>query len=103
MRLAGSCAVPGAGLEPASSFEQHVLSARTLPVCLPGRWPKLKGWLGGLLERLPGPQFWALHAALVGTAGVLTLGAARLFGQLLTPTGAPSSDAAGAEGDAQLP
>jgi POT family proton-dependent oligopeptide transporter len=63
----------------------------------------LVGWLGGLLERLPGPQFWALHAALVGTAGVLTLGAARLFGQLLTPTGAPSSDAAGAEGDAQLP
>ena len=63
----------------------------------------LVGWLGGLLERLPGPQFWALHAALVGTAGVLTLGAARLFRQLLTPTGAPSSDAAGAEGDAQLP
>src|ERR1017187_9311236 len=63
----------------------------------------LVGWLGGLLERLPGPQFWALHAALVGTAGVLTLGAARLFGQLLTPTGAASSDAAGAEGDAQLP
>ncbi len=28
--------VPGAGLEPASSYERRILSARTLPVCLPG-------------------------------------------------------------------
>jgi POT family proton-dependent oligopeptide transporter len=39
----------------------------------------LVGWLGGLLERLPGIQFWALHAALVGAAGLVTLGASRLF------------------------
>ena len=44
----------------------------------------LVGWLGGLLERLPGTQFWALHAALVGTAGLLTLGAAHLFRGLRT-------------------
>jgi proton-dependent oligopeptide transporter, POT family len=44
----------------------------------------LVGWLGGLLERLPGTQFWALHAGLVGTAGVLTFGAAHLLKPLRT-------------------
>jgi len=48
----------------------------------------LVGWLGGLLERMPGTQFWLLHAALVGAAGALMLVAARLFGHLLAPTGA---------------
>jgi POT family proton-dependent oligopeptide transporter len=28
----------------------------------------LVGWLGGLVERLPGTQFWLLHAGLVGTS-----------------------------------
>jgi POT family proton-dependent oligopeptide transporter len=46
----------------------------------------LVGWLGGLLERMPGSQFWLLHAALVGAASVLMLVAARLFGHLLAPT-----------------
>jgi POT family proton-dependent oligopeptide transporter len=54
----------------------------------------LVGWLGGLMERLSGPQFWALHAALVATAGVLTLAAARLFGHLLMPTGAATEPGA---------
>jgi proton-dependent oligopeptide transporter, POT family len=48
----------------------------------------LVGWLGGLVERMPGTQFWLLHAALVGGAAVAMLGAARLFGHLLAPTGA---------------
>ena len=48
----------------------------------------LVGWLGGLLERLPGTQFWLLHAALVGGAAFLMLLAWRLFGHLLAPTGA---------------
>jgi POT family proton-dependent oligopeptide transporter len=48
----------------------------------------LVGWLGGLLERMSGTQFWLLHAALVGAAGVVMLVAARLFGHLLAPTGA---------------
>src|SRR5882757_2565317 len=48
----------------------------------------LVGWLGGLLERMPGAQFWLLHAALVGAAAVLMLVAARLFGRLLAQTGA---------------
>jgi hypothetical protein len=46
------------------------------------------------MERLSGPQFWALHAALVATAGVLTLAAARLFGHLLMPTGAATEPGA---------
>jgi len=54
----------------------------------------LVGWLGGLLERVSGVQFWGLHVALVSTAGVLTLCAARFFGPLLAPTGADSTEAA---------
>jgi proton-dependent oligopeptide transporter, POT family len=45
------------------------------------------GWLGGLLERLPGPQFWLLHAALVGGAAILLALAAAVFGRLLAPAG----------------
>jgi proton-dependent oligopeptide transporter, POT family len=45
------------------------------------------GWLGGLVERMPGAQFWLLHAALVGGAAVLLLLAWRMFGHLLAPTG----------------
>jgi len=47
----------------------------------------LVGWLGGLLERMSGTQFWLLHAALVGAACIVMLGAARLYGHLLAPTG----------------
>jgi POT family proton-dependent oligopeptide transporter len=47
----------------------------------------LVGWLGGLLDRMPGTQFWLLHAALVGAAGVLMLVAARLGRNLLFPAG----------------
>jgi proton-dependent oligopeptide transporter, POT family len=45
----------------------------------------LVGWLGGLLERLPGMQFWLLHAALIAGAGVVFLIARQLFGQVLAP------------------
>jgi proton-dependent oligopeptide transporter, POT family len=45
----------------------------------------LVGWLGGRLERMPGTEFWLLHAALVGGACVLMLGAARFYGYLLAP------------------
>jgi POT family proton-dependent oligopeptide transporter len=43
------------------------------------------GWLAGLLDVLPGSQFWALHAALVGSAGVALLMVKLLFGRLLAP------------------
>jgi proton-dependent oligopeptide transporter, POT family len=55
----------------------------------------LVGWLGGLLERMPGTQFWLLHAALVGAACVIMLAAARLSGHLLTPAGGRSDAPAG--------
>lgn len=45
----------------------------------------LVGWLGGLLEKLSGTQFWLLHAGLVGGAGFLMLLASRLAGRLLNP------------------
>lgn len=45
----------------------------------------LVGWLGGLLERLPGTQFWLLHAGLVATAMVVIFGIARVFGRYLLP------------------
>jgi POT family proton-dependent oligopeptide transporter len=47
----------------------------------------LVGWLGGLLERMPGTEFWLLHAGLVAAAAVLMLVVWRLFGHLLAPTG----------------
>jgi POT family proton-dependent oligopeptide transporter len=44
------------------------------------------GWLAGFLETMPGQQFWGLHAALVGGAGVVLLGVKLVFGKLLAPT-----------------
>lgn len=47
----------------------------------------LVGWLGGLLERMSGAQFWLLHAGLVGGAGLVMFIAARTAGHLLDPKG----------------
>ena len=33
----------------------------------------LVGWLGGLLERMSGSQFWLLHVAVVGSAAIVFL------------------------------
>jgi POT family proton-dependent oligopeptide transporter len=46
----------------------------------------LVGWLGGLIEKMPGVSFWLLHAALVGGASLVMFLAARLAGRLLNPT-----------------
>jgi POT family proton-dependent oligopeptide transporter len=43
----------------------------------------LVGWLGGLVERLPGPQFWLLHAALEGCAALLLAATAGVVGRVL--------------------
>jgi len=48
------------------------------------------GWLAGLLDELPGSQFWALHAALVAAAGLLLLMVKLLFGKVLAPDDAPA-------------
>jgi POT family proton-dependent oligopeptide transporter len=45
----------------------------------------LVGWLGGFLEKMAATQFWLMHAALCGTAGIIFLVAGRLFGHLLAP------------------
>jgi POT family proton-dependent oligopeptide transporter len=50
----------------------------------------LVGWLGGLLEKLPGVQFWLLHAALIAAAGAVFLTAGKLFGHLLAPADEPA-------------
>ncbi|HTL67482.1 MAG TPA: peptide MFS transporter [Lacunisphaera sp.] len=46
------------------------------------------GWLGGLVEKMSGFNFWLLHAGLVGGAGVIMLVAARTSGHLLDPVAA---------------
>ncbi len=43
----------------------------------------LVGLLGGLLEKMPAAQFWLLHAALVGGAGVVFFLVRLAFGHLL--------------------
>jgi POT family proton-dependent oligopeptide transporter len=45
----------------------------------------LVGWLGGLLERMSGVNFWLLHAGLVGGACLVMLIASKAAGRLLNP------------------
>ena len=49
------------------------------------------GWLAGLLETMPGSQFWGLHAVLVASAGVGLLLVKLVFGRVLAADeGAPA-------------
>jgi proton-dependent oligopeptide transporter, POT family len=43
------------------------------------------GWIGGFLEKMSATNFWLLHSAFCGTAGIIFLVAGRLFGHLLAP------------------
>jgi POT family proton-dependent oligopeptide transporter len=45
----------------------------------------LVGWIGGFLEKMPAANFWLLHSALCGTAGIIFFVAGRFFGHLLAP------------------
>lgn len=54
------------------------------------------GWLGGFLEKMPAVQFWLIHAALVGGAGVVFLLLGRFFASLLSHE-ATGRSAAGAQ------
>ena len=59
----------------------------------------LVGWLGGLVERLSGTQFWLVHVGLVGSAMVLLYVTAQVFGRYLaadTTTLAPEIDSTAA-------
>ncbi|HEY1091836.1 MAG TPA: peptide MFS transporter [Burkholderiaceae bacterium] len=51
------------------------------------------GWLAGFLETLPGQSFWAMHALLVGAAGVLLLVVRALFGRVLEAEEEPAAAA----------
>jgi POT family proton-dependent oligopeptide transporter len=46
----------------------------------------LAGFLGGYLEKMPASQFWAMHAVMVGFAGVVVLIVRRYFGYMLNAT-----------------
>ena len=47
----------------------------------------LVGWLGGLLEKLSGVQFWLLHAGLVAAATVIMAVTAKAAGKIMDPPG----------------
>lgn len=42
----------------------------------------LAGFLGGYLEKMPGSQFWGMHAAMTGFAGMIVLVVRRSFGHM---------------------
>jgi POT family proton-dependent oligopeptide transporter len=46
----------------------------------------LVGWLGGLLEKMPAPAFWLLHAAIIGGSAVILLIVRGAVGKALAPT-----------------
>jgi POT family proton-dependent oligopeptide transporter len=50
----------------------------------------LVGWLGGLMERMSGAQFWFLHVGLVGISTILLFVIARFFGHYLVPENSAS-------------
>jgi len=43
----------------------------------------LAGYLGGYLEKMPASQFWGMHAAIVGFAGLVVLVVRHFFGHML--------------------
>src|SRR5207245_7207247 len=45
----------------------------------------LVGWICWLLEKMPAADFWLLHSALCGIAGIIFFFAGRVFGHLLAP------------------
>lgn len=47
----------------------------------------LVGWIGGFLNRMPGTEFWLLHAAVVSSAALLLLMVRGTVHKVLTPAG----------------
>jgi proton-dependent oligopeptide transporter, POT family len=45
----------------------------------------LVGWIGGFLDRMPGTEFWLLHAAVVFGAALVLLLARGVLQRVLTP------------------
>jgi len=44
------------------------------------------GYLGGLLDRMPGTSFWLLHAGLIASAAVVLVLLRMVFGRILAPS-----------------
>jgi len=51
------------------------------------------GWLGSLLDKMPPADFWLIHVALVGGAGVVFIVIAPLFRRVLNAASEPASAA----------
>jgi POT family proton-dependent oligopeptide transporter len=51
----------------------------------------LVGWLGGLIERMSGTQFWLLHVGLVSVGAVLFVIISRVFIRQLAPVEEPGA------------
>jgi POT family proton-dependent oligopeptide transporter len=51
------------------------------------------GWLAGFMDLMPNRDFWALHAVLVASAGLLLLVVRAVFGRLLSPAAMRSAAA----------
>jgi POT family proton-dependent oligopeptide transporter len=49
----------------------------------------LAGWLGGLMERMPGTQFWLLHVGIEACGVTLFIVLGRLFFRVLAPVDDP--------------
>ena len=45
----------------------------------------LVGWLGGLLDKMPGTSFWIIHTGVIAVAAVLFLAARSVAGRALAP------------------
>lgn len=68
-----------------SRLSPPALSATMMGVCYLHFFgaSSLAGVLGGYLEKMPGSQFWIMHAAIVGIAGVIVLVIRHYLGHLV--------------------
>jgi POT family proton-dependent oligopeptide transporter len=74
MSLYSRAAPPALGATVVNSFVLHIFLANLFV-----------GWLAGLLEVMPAPQFWLLHAAIIGGAAVVLAVCSRVFRGILAP------------------
>ncbi len=75
MALYSRCAPKGLGSTMIAVFFLHMFACNLFV-----------GWLGGLLNTMPGTTFWLLHAGLIAGAAVILLLAREFAGRVLAPT-----------------
>lgn len=74
MALYSRAAPPSLGATVVNAYSLHLFLTNLLV-----------GWLAGFLSRMPGPAFWAMHAAIIAGAAVLLMVFAGLFHRTLAP------------------